>query len=103
MPGYEGFEYFHPTFLYESAWDILTFCVLFFFYAKKRKNHGETTALYFIVYSLGRIFVESLRLDSLYWGEWRAAQVTGVILMAVGILLFVYFRKKGKPIVKQTA
>jgi len=42
-------------------------------------------------------------LDSLYWGEWRAAQVTGVILMAVGILLFVYFRKKGKPIVKQTA
>ena len=103
MPGYEGFEYFHPTFLYESAWDILTFCVLFFFYAKKRKNHGETTALYFIVYSLGRIFVESLRLDSLYWGDWRAAQVTGVILMAVGILLFVYFRKKGKPIVKQTA
>ena len=72
-------------------------------YAKKRKNHGETTALYFIVYSLGRIFVESLRLDSLYWGDWRAAQVTGVILMAVGILLFVYFRKKGKPIVKQTA
>ena len=101
MPGYESFEYFHPTFLYESAWDILTFCILFFFYAKKRKNHGETTALYFVVYSLGRIFVEQLRLDSLYWGGWRAAQVTGVILVVIGVLLFTYFRKKGQSIVKK--
>ncbi|HOD90877.1 MAG TPA: prolipoprotein diacylglyceryl transferase [Thermotogota bacterium] len=98
MQGYERYDYFHPTFLYESAWDILTFCILFYFYTKKRKHHGEVTALYFIVYSFGRIFVESLRLDSLYWGGWRAAQVTGVALLVIGLLMLFYFRKKGRPI-----
>jgi len=98
MQGYERYEYFHPTFLYESVWDVLTFCILLFYYTKKRKRHGEVTALYFVVYSLGRIFIESLRLDSLYWGTWRAAQVTGVTLIVIGLLSFFFFRKKGHPI-----
>ena len=98
MQGYERYEYFHPTFLYESVWDVLTFCILLFYYTKKRKRHGEVTALYFVVYSLGRIFIESLRLDSLYWGTWRAAQVTGVALIAIGLMSFSFFRKKGRPI-----
>jgi phosphatidylglycerol:prolipoprotein diacylglycerol transferase len=103
MPGYETYEYFHPTFLYESTWDFITFSILLFFYLKKRKHNGETTALYFIVYSIGRIFIEQLRLDSLYWGELRAAQVTGILLLALGIGLFFFFRKNGKPILSKTA
>ena len=96
MPGYEAFEFFHPTFLYESLWNIGIFVFLFWFYKNKRKNFGEILALYMIFYSIARFFIEGLRLDSLYWGEYRAAQITSVLLIIFGLLLFVLVRKYGK-------
>lgn len=98
MPGYESFEYFHPTFLYESVWNIGVFVFLFWYYRKKRKNYGEILALYMIFYSIARYFIEGLRLDSLYWGDLRAAQVISVILIIAGIILFVLVRKFGKKV-----
>lgn len=92
---YRKFEYFHPTFLYESIWDLIVFAILFTYTRKYRKNFGETTALYMIFYSIGRFFIEGLRLDSLYLGPLRIAQVISIVFIALGILLFVYFRRKG--------
>ncbi len=96
MPGYESFEFFHPTFLYESAWNVGVFFLLLWFYKKKRKNFGEILALYMIFYSIARFFIESLRLDSLWWGDLRAAHVISIILIIAGIILFALIRKYGK-------
>ena len=99
MPGYSEFEYFHPTFLYESLANVVIFAVLYW-YLGKRKNYGEVTALYMVLYSIVRFFVEGLRLDSLYIGqsEVRTAQAVSVILLVVGIALFIFSRYKGKQV-----
>lgn len=98
MPGYEAFEYFHPTFLYESVWNVGVFVFLFWYYRNKRKNYGEMIAFYMIFYSIARFFIEGLRLDSLYWGDLRAAQVISVILIVAGIALFFLVRKFGRKV-----
>jgi phosphatidylglycerol:prolipoprotein diacylglycerol transferase len=99
MPGYSEFEYFHPTFLYESLANVVIFAVLYW-YLGKRKNYGEVTALYMVLYSIVRFFIEGLRLDSLYIGqsEVRTAQAVSVILLVVGIALFIFSRYKGKQV-----
>jgi len=96
MIGYERFEYFHPTFLYESLWDLLVFYLVFNYTRRYRKRFGETTALYFILYSLGRYFIEGLRLDSLYVGGIRTAQLMSILLMCLGIAMLLIFRKRGE-------
>jgi phosphatidylglycerol:prolipoprotein diacylglycerol transferase len=96
--GLEQFEFFHPTFLYESLWNFLIFGILFF-YVRKRYNHvdGATFMAYLILYSTGRLFIESLRTDSLYFfGEFRAAQVASLILIIIGIAGFDYLLRKQK-------
>ncbi len=95
MPGFENYEYFHPTFLYESVWDLMVFALLFWLFSKKRKKFGEIVAYYFIFYSIGRFFIEGLRLDSLYWGELRSAQVISVLLILAGICLIFVLKKFG--------
>jgi phosphatidylglycerol:prolipoprotein diacylglycerol transferase len=97
MPGYYEFEYFHPTFLYESLANVAIFAVLYW-YLGKRKNYGEVTALYMVFYSIVRFFVEGLRLDSLYIGQTdiRTAKAVSVILLIAGIVLFIFSRYKGK-------
>lgn len=98
MPGYEDFSKFHPTFLYESVIDFLIFLFLYR-YDLKKKSHGETTALYFILYSLNRYWIEALRTDSLYWGKIRVAQLISAVLMVFGISMFIYLRiKKAKEV-----
>ncbi len=54
----------HPTFLYESVWNLLIFFLLMFFY-KRKKFHGEICLLYFAGYGLGRFLIEGLRTDQL--------------------------------------
>ncbi|HHV01573.1 MAG: prolipoprotein diacylglyceryl transferase [Defluviitoga tunisiensis] len=100
VPGYQNFEFFHPTFLYESFWDLIVFLILFYFIRNKRQNYGEVTALYLILYSVGRIPIELLRTDSLYLGKFRVAVLISILLIIVGVLMFVFLRKgsikKGK-------
>jgi len=91
MPGYENFTKFHPTFLYESIIDFLIFLILYN-YDLKKKNHGETTALYFIFYSINRFWIESLRTDSLYFRSFRVAQLISIVLFMIGIIMFIYLR-----------
>lgn len=66
LPAYAEFHYFHPTFLYESLWNLLTFLVLFTLArrASNRLLRGELMGLYLIMYPIGRILMETIRLDS---------------------------------------
>ena len=62
--GYESFETFHPTFLYESLWNLGVFVVLILADRRFRMGHGRVFALYVALYCLGRLWVESLRIDT---------------------------------------
>jgi phosphatidylglycerol:prolipoprotein diacylglycerol transferase len=92
-PQLAAYEYFHPTFLYESFWNLLVFVVLWFGLRKRLQGKpGALTLCYLGVYSVGRFFVEGLRIDSLMLGTYRAAQVMSLLLVAgcgIGLLLMV--------------
>ena len=84
----------HPTFFYESAWNLIGFIILYFS-SKKRKYHGEILLLYLGWYGLGRFFIEGLRTDSLYlWGTGiRLSQVVALICIIIGLGGFLLNRK----------
>ena len=94
----------HPTFLYESIWDLAICLVLIFAVAPKAKYHGRVTAWYFILYSAGRFFIEGLRTDSLYIFGLRTARVISVLLF-VGGLVFIILQRRFKfmPIEREEA
>ena len=81
----------HPTFLYESIWDLLLFVFLFRGLWSFKKPTGWATALYTIWYSVGRFFIEGIRTDSEWIGPFRAAQVFSLVLILLG--LYIYYRK----------
>ncbi|MGA4514916.1 phosphatidylglycerol---prolipoprotein diacylglyceryl transferase [Staphylococcus caledonicus] len=94
--------YYHPTFLYESVWDILGFIILIT--VRKHLRVGETFTLYLIWYSVGRFFIEGLRTDSLMLtSNIRVAQLVSVILIIIGLVLMVYRRMKYQPPIYKTA
>lgn len=82
--------YVHPTFLYESLWNLLGFLLINAYY-KKKKYHGEIFFMYISWYGLGRFFIEGLRTDSLYVGPFRISQVIGLASFVVGAVFLVYF------------
>jgi phosphatidylglycerol---prolipoprotein diacylglyceryl transferase len=88
------FEYYHPTFLYESLWNLLGFLILNRFYPKRRYN-GQIALMYCAWYGLGRVWIEGLRVDSLYWGSFRVSQVLAGITCAAAsaVLIWQHFRK----------
>ena len=93
-----GMAYVHPTFLYESLWNLVGFALINIFW-KKRKFNGEVALWYVTWYGFGRMFIEGLRTDSLYVGNIRISQLIGFICFVVGFALIVTFRiikhKKG--------
>jgi phosphatidylglycerol:prolipoprotein diacylglycerol transferase len=86
-------EKVHPTFLYESIWNIGIFIFLWIF-RKKKQYEGEVIVLYTILYSLGRFFIEGLRTDSLMIGPFRMAQVISLVGVIGGIIVHIYLSKK---------
>lgn len=88
-----SWEYYHPTFLYESVWNLIGLGLLHVL-SKKRRYDGQIALGYAAWYGLGRAFIEGLRMDSLYWGPFRVSQVLAALscLTAVGILLWQSFR-----------
>ena len=78
--------YYHPTFLYESVWNAAGF-VLLHFLSKKRKFDGQIVLGYLAWYGLGRTFIEGLRLDSLYWGNFRVSQLLAACTCFIGVAL----------------
>ena len=90
----KGMILVHPTFLYESLWNIAVFCFLLYYEKKHQKNSGELLFLYLICYSIGRFFIEGLRTDSLMFFSLKAAQIISLVLIIIGICGFIYIRRK---------
>jgi phosphatidylglycerol---prolipoprotein diacylglyceryl transferase len=101
--GYTQFEYFHPTFLYESLWNLGIFALLMVLFLQGWRSHrlkaGAVFLVYLVGYSLGRVWIEGLRTDSLMLGSLRVAQIvslTGVVLGLAG-LAWLYGLKRSLP------
>ncbi len=90
----QTWEYHHPTFLYESLWNLVGFIGLHFL-SKKRRYDGQIALGYLAWYGLGRAIIEGLRTDSLYWGDFRVSQVLAAIscFAAVVVLMVMNFRE----------
>ena len=89
----DGGSMVHPTFFYESLWNLIGF-ILLHFYSKKRKFKGEMALLYVAWYGAGRAWIEGLRTDSLYIGPVRVSQLLAAIscLAAIAVLVRQYRR-----------
>lgn len=91
----DGQSMVHPTFLYESLWNLAGF-VLLHFYSQKRRFKGEIALLYAAWYGAGRAWIEGLRTDSLYIGSVRVSQLLAIVscIAAVAVLARQYHRIK---------
>ncbi len=93
--------YYHPTFLYESLWNVLGFLILHFIVKKRRKFDGQLFLCYLAWYGLGRLFIEGLRTDSLYVGSTnlRVSQLLAGLtcLFAAGLMLYVLVFRHPEP------
>lgn len=96
--GFEDYEYFHPTFLYESVLNFILFIVLLFVIKRfGKKYEGLTFSIYIAVYSVVRFFIEGLRLDSaMNVGNFHIAQIASIIglVIAVAMAFGIVFRVK---------
>lgn len=88
-------HYYHPTFLYESIWNLLGFALLISL-RKVNLKRGELFLSYVIWYSIGRFFIEGLRTDSLMLTEYlRMAQFISIALIVVAVVTWWIRRAKG--------
>lgn len=88
--------YYHPTFLYESLWNILGFIILLLL-RKVNLKQGEIFLSYLIWYSIGRYFVEGLRTDSLMFFDFRVAQLLSIGLI-IGSIIIILIRRRNRSI-----
>lgn len=87
----------HPTFLYESLWNLAGLGLLLFVISKGRRFDGENTWFYFLWYGLGRFWIEGLRTDSLYLFGWtflgepiRVSQALSLVMVVVAAVMLFY-------------
>ena len=90
----QSYQYFHPTFLYESVWNLAGFVGLHFL-SKKRRYDGQIALGYVAWYGLGRTFIEGLRMDSLMLGDFRVSQLLAAVscFAAAAALVLLAFKK----------
>ena len=92
-PQYAAFAHFTPTAAYECAWDLIVFLAVIGLLLLQRWRPrqlpiGGVFLAYLVLYSVGRIPLEGLRADSLWLGDFRAAQVAGGVTIAAGLVLY---------------
>ena len=87
----------HPTFLYESLWNLVGLLLALFIVSRARRFDGENTCFYFLWYGLGRAWIEGLRTDSLYLFDWtfmgepiRVSQALSIVLAAGAAVVLFY-------------
>src|SRR5699024_12390691 len=90
----EGVMY-HPTFLYESVWNIIVFAALLII-RRYNPTRGHLFMYYLIMYSVGRFFIEGMRTDSLINVGLKQAQLISVAIFICAILFLIYRYKKKK-------
>jgi len=98
LPGYQDVAYYHPTFLYESLWNLLNMGLLLWLarrYPKRLKN-GDLFLIYLIVYPIGRFFLEFLRLDSSQVAGINANQTLMLIVFLLSSAALIW-RHRGRP------
>lgn len=90
--------YYHPTFLYESLWSLLGFVLIVLLRNRKSLlRQGEVALSYVLWYSVGRFFIEGMRTDSLWVGDFmRISQVLSLILF-IGAIIIGYLRRQDYP------
>ncbi len=95
----DGIEYIqvHPTFLYESLWNIGVLTIIFIF-RKHKKFDGQLMAMYFIGYGMGRFWIEPMRTDALMIGNTNipVSQILSAILVIIFTVYLIYQLKKSK-------
>ena len=89
---YKQYSYFQPTFAYEMLWNILVFIGLWLvekYCPRFKAKVGSITGLYLILYSIGRFFIEGMRLDSAYLGHFPLAvdQIVALFMILLGIAI----------------
>ena len=85
-PGFARYDYFHPTFLYESLWDLGVFIALVTWLRPKyRDQPGAVFFAYVGLYSVGRFVIETVRLDSFWIGPFRVAHIASLVGIAVAL------------------
>ncbi|MCB7318289.1 prolipoprotein diacylglyceryl transferase [Lacrimispora sp. 210928-DFI.3.58] len=87
----------HPTFLYESLWNLCVLCFMLW-YRKRKKFDGEMLWIYFLGYGLGRVWIESLRTDQLKLPgtTFAVSQLLSAVLVGVSAGVILYRRRKLK-------
>ena len=85
-----------PTFLYESLWCLLGVIILFFIRRRDMQINGRQISFYLIWYGIGRFFIEGLRSDSLYLGDFRISQIVSLGLILIGVLIRIFIKIKNK-------
>ena len=88
IEGIKGMAYVHPTFLYESLWNLIGFVIIALLY-KKKKFSGQITLMYLTWYGFGRMFIEMLRTDQLKVGVFPVSVVIGAVCFVVGTVLLI--------------
>jgi phosphatidylglycerol---prolipoprotein diacylglyceryl transferase len=100
-PQFSGVERFHPTFLYESLFNLANAAVLSWVALRiprsARLGHGDVLAVYLVNYGIARFLIERLRTDSLYLGPLPAAYWLSWGLIAIGVALLVFLRWARQP------
>ena len=101
IKSYSTMFYFHPTFLYESVWNLVGFLLINALY-KKKKFDGQIVLMYITWYGFGRMLIEGLRTDSLYVGVFRISQIVGFLCFVIGgTLLIIKFIKARRAVLDQ--
>ncbi|MGM0436388.1 MAG: prolipoprotein diacylglyceryl transferase [Bacillota bacterium] len=85
--GPDGMNYYHPTFLYESIWNVAGFALILVLRRTKFVRSGDMIGVYLIWYSIGRFFIEAMRTDALFIGDTglRIAQVISILMVLLGV------------------
>ena len=95
--GYADFETFHPTFLYESLWMVGVALVLIWADKRFRMGHGRVFALYVLLYTLGRVWIEYLRIDTANTILGVRLNVWTSILVGLGALAYLIISARLRP------
>jgi prolipoprotein diacylglyceryl transferase len=96
--GYEQYATFHPTFLYELLWNLAAAGLLVLIDRRVKLAAGRAFALYVMLYTTGRVWIEMLRIDTVnHLGPFRLNVWTSIVVFALAAVYFVVTRRRSKP------
>jgi prolipoprotein diacylglyceryl transferase len=95
-PGYEQYSTFQPTFLYESIWDVAAFFFVVWADRRFKLGHGRVMALYVMAYTLGRGWIETLRIDNVEYQHVLGLRLNVWTSIVLFILATIYFVVVGR-------